>query len=104
MNNRLAASLFHTTTEPESLPVNSPIGTVVVVTVPCSDHASRARSQTCAPSSTVTDPEAACAIGYQRSGFASTTGLVARCINADMNWRWLIIRSRSARGVARVRT
>ena len=38
--------LSHTTTEPESLPVNSPIGTVVVVTVPCSAHASRARSQT----------------------------------------------------------
>ena len=31
LNSRPAVSLSHTTTEPESLPVNSPIGTVVVV-------------------------------------------------------------------------
>ena len=48
-NNWPAASLFHTTTEPESLPVNSPIGTVVVVMSPRSAHASRARSQMWAP-------------------------------------------------------
>src|SRR5882757_6559799 len=77
-NSRPAASWFHTTTDPESLPVKSPMGTVVVVMVPCSDHASLTRSHMCAPSSTVTDREAACVIGYQRNGFAHTTGLAAR--------------------------
>ena len=49
----------HTTTEPESLPVNSPIGTVVVVMSPRSAHASRARSHMCAPESTVSESAAA---------------------------------------------
>ena len=78
-------SSSHTTTEPESLPVNSPIGTVVVVMSPRSAHASRARSQMWASESTVSESAAALAIGYQRSGFSSTAGLAARCISADMN-------------------
>ena len=92
------------TTEPESLPVNSPIGTVVVVMSPRSAHANRARSHTCAPESTVNESAAALAIGYQRNGLSTTLGLAARCMSVDMNCRWLTIRSRSARGVARVRT
>ena len=41
---------------------------------------------------------------YQRHGLSHTAGLAARCSSADMNCRWLTIRSRSARGVARVLT
>ncbi len=53
-NNCCAASLSHTTIEPEPLSVNSPIGTVTVVMSPRSAHASRPRSQRWSPSSTVT--------------------------------------------------
>ena len=48
-------------------------------------------------------PAAARGTEYQRHGLSHTAGLAARCSSADMNCRWLTIRSRSARGVARLR-
>ena len=103
-NSVRAASWFHTTTDPASLSVNSPIGTVIAVAGPCSAQPSRARSHTWSPWSTVRASAAARGTEYQRHGLSHTAGLAARCSSADMNCRWLTIRSRSARGVARLLT
>ena len=65
---------------------------------------SRARFHTCVSWSTVSAATAACGAAYQRHGLSQTAGSPARCSRADMNSRWCNIRSRSARGVARLRT
>ena len=41
---------------------------------------------------------------YAEIGFGGFAGLATRCSSAAMNCRWSTIRSRSARGVARLRT
>ena len=56
-NSCWAASESHTTTEPESLLVNSPMGTVMAVVDPCSAQPSRARFQTWSPLSTVSEAD-----------------------------------------------
>ena len=56
------------------------MGTVVVVTVPCSAHARPTRSHTWTSWSTVRAPDAACASGYHRSGF-SQDGRARRAVH-----------------------
>ncbi len=87
-NSWSAASESHTTTEPESLPVNSPIGTVIAVVDPCSAHQLR---QVPDMVTAVDGQRADGGVGGHRVPAPridhTRGGLLALCITAAMNSR-----------------